>query len=252
LKASVQLLTGCVALGLTLPATWSQAAPPAASAWTTAAALAGQTGSNTDARRQADELLRQARKAIKDGDLATADGLITKAEGLKVQYDALTARFVDTPEKLRKLLDEAKERPSTAQLPSSRFPALLPSFSKESPAPSTLPADPLAAMNRQDPAAQIAGDGKSKAQSLLGDARKALAAGDKFAALAAWQKAAAIPAQYQPGELSPQQVAAELAQAGFSPDQLVPAAAPTSPYQLKPSDIAAGDSLPTLGGSGLS
>jgi general secretion pathway protein D len=251
LKASVQLLTGCVALGLTLPATWSQAAPPAATAWTTAAALTGQTGSNTDARRQADELLRQARKAIKDGDLATADGLIVKAEALKVQYDSLTARFVDTPDKLRKLLDEAQQRGNTAQLPSSRFPALLPSFGKPAPSPSSLPADPLAAMNRQDPASQIAGDGKSKALGLLGDARAALAAGDKFAALAAWQKAAAIPAQYQPGDLSPQQVAAELAQAGFSPEQLVPAAAPTSPYQLKPSDIATGDSLPTLGGAAM-
>jgi general secretion pathway protein D len=253
LKASVQLLTGCVALGLTLPATWSQAAPPAAAAWTTAAALTGQTGSNTDARRQADDLLRQARKAIKDGDLAAADGLIAKAEGLNVQYDSLTARFVDTPDKLRKLLDEAKQRGNTAQLPSSRFPALLPTFGKQSPAAggSSLPADPLAAMNRQDPAAQLTGDGKSKAMGLLGDARAALAAGDKFAALAAWQKAAAIPAQYQPGDLSPQQVAAELAQAGFTPDQLVPASAPTSPYQLKPSDIAAGDSLPTLGGAAL-
>ena len=39
LKASVQLLTGCVALGLTLPATLCQAALPEAQAWATAASV---------------------------------------------------------------------------------------------------------------------------------------------------------------------------------------------------------------------
>ena len=74
MKASVQLLTGCVALGLTLPATLCQAALPQAQAWATATVMAGQFGGATDGRRQADDLLRQARKAIKEGDLAAADG----------------------------------------------------------------------------------------------------------------------------------------------------------------------------------
>jgi hypothetical protein len=90
--------------------------------------LAGQFGGNADSRRQADDLLRQARKAIKEGDLVAADGFVSQAEKLGVKYDPLTARFVDTPDKLRKLLTEAKARPaasSTAQLPSSRFPSLM-------------------------------------------------------------------------------------------------------------------------------
>ena len=254
MKASVQLLTGCVALGLTLPATMCQAAAPQAGVWTTAAALAGQFGASSDARRQADDLLRQARKAIKEGDLAKADGLIGQAEKLGVKYDALTARFVDTPEKLRKLLDDAKSRaagaaPAGPQLPSSRFPAMLPGQKPQS----GVPADPLASLNRQgtgaSPVDQLT-DQKSKALSLLKDSRAALAAGDKLAALAAWQKAAGIPAQYGPNEDSPQKVAFDLQRAGVDPSRLVPASAESaSPYQLRPSDVPQATDLPTLGGS---
>ncbi len=249
MKASVQLLTGCVALGLTLPATLCQAALPEAHAWATAASAAGQFGGATDSRRQADDLLRQARKAIKDGDLASADGLITRAEKLGVKYDPLTARFVDTPEKLRKLLDEAKSRPGGPQLPSSRFPSLLQAPGAK-PASATPPADPFNAIQRSgDPATDLAGE-KSKAQSHLKDARAALAAGDKLAALAAWQKAAAIPAEYAVNEDSPQKMVFDLTRAGIDPSQLHPAASPAaSPYQLKPSDIPTGDSLPSLASS---
>ena len=244
MKASVQLLTGCVALGLTLPATLCQAAAPQAGVWTTAAALAGQFGASSDARRAADDLLRQARAAIKAGDLDKADGLIGQAEKLGVKYDPLTARFVDTPDKLRKLLDEAKTRRPAAQLPSSRFPAL---GGVGQPA---LSADPLANFNRQQGVEQITGDAKPKALSLLADARAALAAGDKFAALAAWQKAAALPVQYGPNEDSPQKVALDLQRAGVDPSRLQAApASPVSPYQLRPSDVQHNDQLPALGGS---
>ena len=244
MKASVQLLTGCVALGLALPATLCQAAAPQAGVWTTAAALAGQFGASSEARRAADDLLRQARAAIKAGDLDKADGLIAQAEKLGVKYDPLTARFVDTPEKLRKLLDDAKTRRPAAQLPSSRFPAL------GGVGPSAVPADPLANFNRQQGVEQITADAKPKALSLLADARAALAAGDKFAALAAWQKAAALPVQYGPSEDSPQKVAFDLQRAGVDPSRLQAApASPASPYQLRPGDVQHNDQLPALGGS---
>ena len=249
MKASVQLLTGCVALGLTLPATLCQAALPEAHAWATAAVAAGQFGAAVDGRRQSDDLLRQARKAIKDGDLAAADGFIAQAEKLGVKYDPLTARFVDTPEKLRKLLDEAKTRPTGPQLPSSRFPSLLQApGGKPNSAP---PADPFNAIHRTgDPASDLTGGDKSKAHSHLKDARAALVAGDKLAALASWQKAAAIPVEYGVNEDSPQKMVFDLTRAGIDPSQLRPAAGPAaSPYQLKPSDIPTGDSLPSLGGS---
>jgi general secretion pathway protein D len=245
LKASVQLWTGCVALGLTLPATLSLAAPPQAGAWAVSAALAGQFGASSDARRAADDLLRQARKAIKDGDFAKADGLIGEAEKLGVKYDPLTARFVDTPDKLRKLLDEAKGRGPAAQLPSSRFAAMLPGQKPQTGAP----ADPLAALNRTNTVEQLTDDSQSKAASLLKDARAALAAGDKFAALAAWQKAAALPVQYGPNDDSPQKVAFDLQRAGIDPSRLQPAATPGAPYAMRPTDVEQPRDLPALGGS---
>jgi general secretion pathway protein D len=225
----------------------SLAAPPQAGAWAVSAALSGQFGGNSDARRAADDLLRQARKAIKDGDFAKADGMIGEAEKLGVKYDPLTARFVDTPDKLRKLLEEAQSRGPQAQLPSSRFPALLPGQKPIGAAP----ADPLAALNRTNSVEQLTDDSKSKALSLLKDARAALAAGDKFAALAAWQKAAALPAQYGPNDDSPQKVAFDLQRAGIDPSRLQPAAAttPTAPYGLKPTDVQQPRDLPALGGS---
>src|SRR5688572_5627287 len=97
--------TGCMALGLMLPAAFSQAALAEASSWMAAANAVGQIG-GSEVRREADDLLRQARKAIKEGAHDQAEALIGKSEKLGVKYDPLTARFVDTPEKLRKLLAE--------------------------------------------------------------------------------------------------------------------------------------------------
>ena len=68
--------------------------------------------------------------------------------------------------------------------------------------------------------------------------------------LAAWQRAAAIPAQYSENEDSPQKMIFDLrgpASIRVSSSQRAGPAA--SPYQLKPSDIPTGDSLPSLGGS---
>ncbi|MEX2175482.1 MAG: hypothetical protein WD872_14055 [Pirellulaceae bacterium] len=250
MKASVQLLTGCVALGLTLPATLCQAAPLQAGVWATATASAGQFG-KTDNRRAADDLLRQARKAIKAGDFAAADGLVTQAEKLGVTYDPLTARFVDTPEKLRQLLDETKSREiPAATLPSSRFPPLLTSPAAARPG-GDVPKDPFSAAGRPGVVEQLATAGdKSKAAGLLRDARAALAAGDKLAALAAWQKAAGMPAQYGLDEDSPQKVAFDLQRAGVDPSRLVPVAAnPAAPFAMQPSDVSAYDRLPALGAS---
>jgi general secretion pathway protein D len=191
-------------------------------------------------------LLRQARAAIKAGDLAKADGLIGQAEKLGVKYDPLTARFVDTPQKLRKLLADAQGRKPATQLPSSRFPAL-----GGAGRPTTgVPADPLANLNRNQSVDQLTDDARPMALSLLKEARAALAAGDKLAALAAWQKAAALPAQYGPSDDTPQKVAFDLQRAGVDPSRLQAASVgPASPYQLRPSDVEHNERLPSLGGS---
>ena len=118
MKTSVQLLTGVVALGLAAPVTMCQAAPPVG-VYAAAAASLGQFGASTDNRRQADDLLRQARKALKEQRLDDADALIAQAEKLNVKYDPLTARFVDTPQSMRKLLDGERSKAGGPKLPSA-------------------------------------------------------------------------------------------------------------------------------------
>src|SRR5262245_43031255 len=126
LKASVPLLTGCVALGLTLPATMCRAAHPAAGLWTITAAGLGQLGfggarsgnAGSHVRKKSEDLLNQARKAIKQGDFVGAESFIVQAEKLDAKYDVLTERFVDTPAKIRKLLAEERVKAgATGRLP---------------------------------------------------------------------------------------------------------------------------------------
>jgi hypothetical protein len=124
---------------MTLPASLSLAAAPHAGLWAVTHSSPGQLGGKSESRKAADDLLRQARGAIKAGEYAQAEAFIGEAEKLKIKYDSLTARFVDTPEKLRKLLAEERARRPAAQKPSARFPALLPTPGGAS---SGVPGDP--------------------------------------------------------------------------------------------------------------
>jgi general secretion pathway protein D len=258
LKASVPLWTGCVALGLSLSITESLAAAPQAGVWAVAAASFGQFGGSRDKRIESEKLLTQARGAIKLGEYDRAESLIAQAEKLAVKYDPLMERFVDTPDKIRKLLAEQRSKAAVAGRTGPRAPALL-SGDTQGPSATTVPADPLQvgpqSINPQaegaatnSAAERLTNDGKSRATMYLTDARTALAHGDKLAALAAWQKAAGINAAFAPGEVSPQSVADELLRAGIDPSRLIPvSASPASPYVLKPSDIdPASESLPPL------
>src|SRR5207237_8622946 len=112
---------------------------------------------------------------------------------------------------------------------------------------------PPSAQTASNAADQITGDVKSRAVSLLKDARTALARGDNFTALAAWQKAAAMGATFAPNEDSTQRVADDLVRAGIDPSRLRPANLnPASPYALRPSDIdSSAERLPQLGAPGV-
>ncbi len=72
---------------------------------------ASQTSSK-EARQVADQFLQQAREYIKSGDLEKAEYCIERAEKQNVQYDELFARFKDTPAKLRKDLEKARQAAS--------------------------------------------------------------------------------------------------------------------------------------------
>ncbi len=195
MKASVPLLGGCVALGFTLAATESWAAPLPAGLWAVAAAGAGQIGGGRDKRAESDKLLSQAQKAIKQGDYAQAESLIGQAEKLGIKYHPLTERFVDTPDKVRKALAEARSKVS-ANRSVARAPALLENNPPQK-QPSAIPLDPIAGAPQavNPPASNVADeripdDAKSRAAMHLQDARRLLAAGDKLAAF--------FPAQWDP------------------------------------------------------
>jgi general secretion pathway protein D len=266
LQARVPLPTGCIALVIvsgSLGMAPALAAHPAQlGCWLVCTGTLAQTGGDKASRQQAEQLLREARSAIKSADFARAETLIAEAEKLNVHYDPLTQRFVDTPDKLRKLLAEERSR-STASRGGMRLPALLGGKPAEPPPATSVPADPTstASSPATPPAAaassvaeQLTGDVKSKAAALLHDARAALARGDKLAALAAWQKAAGLGATFSPNEDSPQRLADDLVAAGIDPARLVPVPSqPGSPYALRPSDVAgSAAALPQLATPGTS
>ena len=62
----------------------------------------------SEQRREADRWLKEARQAMKDGQLDAAEEFIRRAERTNVRYDALFARFVDTPAKARQDLDRLR------------------------------------------------------------------------------------------------------------------------------------------------
>jgi general secretion pathway protein D len=251
LQARVPLRIGCIALILACGSLGGAPVQAALSAqatwWLVCAGTLAQTGDEKANRQRAEQLLRDARSAIKNADFARAETLIAEAEKLNVHYDPLTQRFVDTPDKLRKLLAEERSR-SAAGRSGMRLPALLGGQSAPPASAARIPADPTGSASSAAPppaatassvADQLTGDVKSRATSLLHDARAALARGDKLAALAAWQKAAGLGATFGPNEDSPQRLADDLVAAGIDPARLVPAPSPSaSPYALRPSDVA--------------
>jgi general secretion pathway protein D len=253
LKASVHLLTGCVALGLALPTSLSRAAAPLAGSLAVTNASIGQFGGKSENRREADDLLKRARQAMKEGKFDQAGDLIAKADKLGVKYSALTDRWADTPEKLRKALAEAKtEQP---QRPSSRFPSTL---GKNETQPQ-VPASPFSGQNPEGALDRITDESKAKALSYADQGRKALDRGDVPGAKAFYQRAIAHQATFGPSEYSPQKLGAELSAAGVEISQLRPASsAPTPGLVQRPPDATPGPAeripsfgttrLPTAGG----
>ena len=249
MKASVQLLTGCVALSLTLPTIHVQAAVPLAGSFATAAAAAGQFGfGRSEARKEADDLLRQARAALKAGDVSKAESLLTRAEKLGVEYDGFSDRFKDNPTKLRKDLAEAKAKAATSAKPSSFFPPFTKKDNKEK-AGQPVPSSPFAGANQEAALNQMTDDSKAKAKSFAEQGRAALARGDKASASSYYQKAIGYKATFGPGEYSPQQLAADLTKAGVNVTSLKPTpGGPELPFKLSPETLAndAQENLPTL------
>ncbi len=246
MKASVHLLTGCVALGLTLPTNLSQAAAPLAGSFAVTNAAVGQFGiGKSETRREADELLKRARQAIKEGKFDQAGDLIAQADKLGVKYSSLTDRWADTPEKLRKLVADEKAKAETPQRPSSRFttPAAKPETQTQ------VPAGPFSGRNGEAAMDRITDESKVKALSFADQGRKALTRGDIPGAKAFYQRAIAHKATFGPSDYSPQKLGAELSKVGVEISQLRPASLEPAGLVQRPQDAGpgAGDGIPAYG-----
>lgn len=126
------------------------------------------------ARTEAGKWLRLSRQAIADGNIALAKNYVVRAEQLKPQYDALTIRFEDTPQKVRAAIAQAEATTTTAVPAQTAVAGALP------------PADPYTA---QTEAAANPEEVVSRVRvNKLVQARKILAQGN-------WQQAAALVQQ---------------------------------------------------------
>jgi general secretion pathway protein D len=150
-------------------------------------------------RTEAGQWLKLARQAMQESNYALATDYVIKAERLNPQYDALTVRFEDTPQKVRAAI-QAAAAPKTPQVTIGDSPQ-----ANQSAAVPTLNAQ----------------QAKSQAVAALNQARNAMQANDVNAALSWYHHAASFGAPFANNEYGPNQLAAELQQAGVPPNQLM-------------------------------
>lgn len=212
LRSTAFLLVGCLAAWLTVPVRQGIPATSLASADFLASVFAVSQASAASASADGDEaqrLLRMARQAMSQNDFALAETYIERAERLNVRHDPLHERFLDSPAKARQSLRElqAANPASGAGTGTASLPTL-------------------------------AGDAKSLARSFLERARVALQQGDLAGAVAWRQRAIATGARFEPGELSPDTLAAELRKAGVSEELLAArGGSATAAPEVRPDDF---------------
>jgi len=238
LNAIVKFSAGCVALAMTLGAVPAWAGPHTAlPGLGSGMAAVGQADSQSDSamRQEAGKWLAQARRAMKDGNLDLAEYYVQRAEKLNVKYDALFARYTETPEKVR--ADLAKLRASGAgpARPSSQVSP--PSGDPRNGNPrAAAPRDPFTVPAGNNTVDRLSDDSKAKAKFFLENGRRALEQKDIAGAIGWYQKASATGAQFSPGEFSPAALAAALQQAGVTPDRLRALPPSPAPLAARPGD----------------
>jgi general secretion pathway protein D len=198
-------------------------------------AIGQEERSESDRRTEAEQHLKQARQSMRKGQLEQAESYLQQAEKLNVQYDSLFARFVDTPQKVRRDLNELKS--NSPAMPSSRF---TPSAGSAAAAP---PRDPLAPRTKAAALDAMTNVAKAKATAFLQQGRAALQNRNLPAAVGFWQQAAMANAEFAAGEYSPVQLAAELKAAGVPADRLLVVPQPQAFAGLMPSDVTKDDLL---------
>lgn len=241
MKAIVSFSVWCVALVMTLGTATALAGPhTVVSSLSVGMASIGQAESAADAaaRQEAGKWLSQSRQAIKDGNREFAEYYLQRAEKLNVKYDALFARFSDTPEKVRADLAKIPAGGPAAAAPGRTAPAAPPG--------QTASRDPFTAPAGNSSLDRLADDSKARAKAYLDNGRRALEQKDTTGAVAWYHKALETRAQFAQNEFSPQAFAVQLQKAGVPADQLRPRTPAASSLAMRPGDDRNFDRLPPV------
>jgi general secretion pathway protein D len=149
-------------------------------------------------RTEAAQWLKLARQAIQENNYDLASDYVTKAEQLNPQYDALTVRFEDTPQKVRAAI-QLGARQQSVQV--------------------SVGDSPQVNQNTTTPTLN-AQQAKSQAVAALSQARNAIRAGDIKSAVGWYHHAASFGVPFANNEYGPSHLVAELQQAGVPSNQL--------------------------------
>ncbi|MCC9607526.1 general secretion pathway protein GspD [Blastopirellula sp. JC732] len=168
------------------------------------AAQAQDFGNLADLQKQQD-MLRDARQAMRRGDLDQAESLINSASQLQAPNDPLYDKFRDTPEKAKATLEQMR----FAKMP-----------------------------GQNELTAAMRGNPQLEAETLIGQARTALANGQSLAAVELYHKAAKLNVQLPPGAYDVDRLREDLITAGIQPSMLMAQAAPMrTPPVAEPSSM---------------
>mgnify|MGYP003969580413 FL=1 len=136
---------------------------------------------------------------MQQSDYALASDYVTKAERLNPQYDALTVRFEDTPQKVRAAMQVAAQQQ-----------------------PAQVSVGDVSQVDQNQAAPRLnAQQAKSQAVTALSQARNAIRVGDIKSAVGWYHHAASFGVPFGNNEFGPNQLAAELQQAGVPQNQLI-------------------------------
>ncbi|TWT33185.1 general secretion pathway protein GspD [Blastopirellula retiformator] len=149
-------------------------------------------GNMADLQKQQD-MLRDARQAMRRGDLEQAETLINSASQFQAPNDPLYDKFRDTPEKAKAALEQMR----VAKLP-----------------------------GQNELTAAMRGNPQLEAETLIGQARTALANGQSLAAVELFHKAAKLNVKLPQGAYDVERLREDLITAGIQPSMLMPQAGP--------------------------
>ncbi len=177
MRATVKMLAGTMFFGVVMSSGIASADVGIISTLA-GASVVGQASSDSS-RQRSDEYLKLARQAIRENKADLGEEYIIQAERLRVKYDPLLARFTYTPDRARRELGELRQRISSGKATTHDASAKDPFTQRRQ------------QHSQQQPSQQPHSQPAASAETLVRDARRALASGDaaRASSLAASAKA---------------------------------------------------------------